>query len=97
MTELLRDRAYVGGDWIPTDATFPVTDPATGEEVARVPRCGEAETRAAIASAERTSFSWRSRNRMYAPSKASTCGGSDAPWGASNARHAASFLGSSET
>ncbi len=59
MTELLRDRAYVGGDWIPTDATFPVTDPATGEEVARVPRCGEAETRAAIASAEAALPAWR--------------------------------------
>ena len=30
----------MGGEWVESDSgeTFPVTDPATGEEIARVPR-----------------------------------------------------------
>ncbi|MCC6223426.1 MAG: NAD-dependent succinate-semialdehyde dehydrogenase [Thermoleophilia bacterium] len=59
---LVRSRAYVGGAWIDSDsgATFPVTDPATGTELARVPRLGTAETRRAIEAAERAHPAWRS-------------------------------------
>ena len=48
--DLLREQAYVGGEWIDADSgeTFPVTNPATGEEIATVPKLGTAETRRAI-------------------------------------------------
>ena len=52
---LLRRQAYVDGRWVDSDSgqTFPVTNPATGEVVAEVPRLGAAETRRAIDAAER--------------------------------------------
>ena len=50
---LLRSQAHVGGAWIDADAgaTCAVRDPATGEEIARVPRLGAAETRRAVEAA----------------------------------------------
>src|ERR1700729_2017092 len=47
---LLRERGLIAGEWVNADsgATFPVTDPATGETIVSVPRMGAAETRAAI-------------------------------------------------
>ena len=50
VTELIERRAYIGGEWVDADsgATFAVTNPATGEIVAEVPRMGAAETRRAI-------------------------------------------------
>jgi succinate-semialdehyde dehydrogenase / glutarate-semialdehyde dehydrogenase len=58
---LLLDRGYVGGDWIEAAArgTFPVVDPATGEELARVPRMGPEDTRRAIAAANEALPGWR--------------------------------------
>jgi succinate-semialdehyde dehydrogenase/glutarate-semialdehyde dehydrogenase len=58
---LLIDRAYVGGRWIEADEgdTFPVVNPATGDELARVPRMGAAETRAAIEAAQAALPAWR--------------------------------------
>jgi succinate-semialdehyde dehydrogenase/glutarate-semialdehyde dehydrogenase len=57
----LLDRAYVGGRWIEADAgeTFPVVNPASGDELAHVPRMGAAETRAAIEAAQRALPGWR--------------------------------------
>ena len=42
LTTLLAEQAYVDGAWIDADsgATFAVTNPATGETIANVPRCG---------------------------------------------------------
>ncbi len=62
-TSLLAQQAYVDGAWIDADsgATFPVTNPATGETIANVPRCGVEETRRAIAAAERALPAWRAR------------------------------------
>jgi succinate-semialdehyde dehydrogenase / glutarate-semialdehyde dehydrogenase len=59
--ELLLDRAHVGGTWIEADSgeTFPVVDPATGHELARVPRLGAAETRRAIDAARAAYPGWR--------------------------------------
>ena len=59
--DLLVDRAYVGGQWIEADAggTFAVTDPASGSELARVPRMGAAETRRAIDAANAAYPGWR--------------------------------------
>jgi succinate-semialdehyde dehydrogenase / glutarate-semialdehyde dehydrogenase len=58
---LLRTEAYVDGRWTLADsgASFPVLDPATGETIAEVPRLGPAETRRAIAAAERAFPAWR--------------------------------------
>jgi succinate-semialdehyde dehydrogenase/glutarate-semialdehyde dehydrogenase len=58
---LLLDRGYVGGSWIEADSreTFPVLDPATGQELARVPRMGAEETRRAIDAARDAYPGWR--------------------------------------
>ena len=58
---LLLDKGYVGGAWTEADrgGTFPVVDPATGHELARVPRMGADETRRAIGAARDVYPSWR--------------------------------------
>ena len=60
---LLRRQAYVDGRWVDADsgATFEVTDPATGEVLASVPRMGAAETHRAIAAAEAAMKPWAAR------------------------------------
>jgi succinate-semialdehyde dehydrogenase/glutarate-semialdehyde dehydrogenase len=60
---LLRRQAYVNGEWVDADSgeTFAVTNPATGEVLAEVPRMGAAETRRAIAAAERALPEWKHR------------------------------------
>ena len=59
--DLLRDRGLVDGAWVEADdgRRFDVCDPATGELVGTVPRMGAAETRRAIAAAERAQPAWR--------------------------------------
>ena len=61
--ELVRGQAFIDGTWCDADGgrTFPVTNPATGEELARVPRMGAVETRRAIAAAERALPEWAGR------------------------------------
>ena len=61
--ELLRTRAFVGGEWVGADdgSTFPVVNPATGETIADVPRLGTAETRRAIEAAAQALPAWRAR------------------------------------
>ena len=50
---LLRQACYIDGAWVGADngETIAVTNPATGETIATVPRCGAAETERAIAAA----------------------------------------------
>jgi succinate-semialdehyde dehydrogenase/glutarate-semialdehyde dehydrogenase len=62
-TTLLRDKAYIGGDWVAADSgrTTPVRNPATGEHLADVPRLGAAETRRAIEAAAAAFPAWRAR------------------------------------
>ena len=50
--------ALIGDKWITSDKTFPVTDPATGAEIARVPDLGPAETKAAIDAAAAALPAW---------------------------------------
>ena len=61
--DLLRQQAYIDGQWVDADSgdTFAVIDPATGAELARVPRMGTAETARAIAGAERAQVGWRAK------------------------------------
>jgi len=60
---LLRRSAYVDGRWVEADSgeTFAVTNPATGEVLAEVPRMGAAETRRALTAAERALPEWKSK------------------------------------
>ena len=53
-----RDAAYIGGMWIAADGgkTIPVVNPATGETLGAVPRCGRAETARAIEAAVATAM-----------------------------------------
>jgi len=57
---LLKTQAYIDGAWVGTPQT-PVIDPATGEEIARVPALGADETNAAIAAAHRAFKPWAAR------------------------------------
>ncbi len=54
---LLKTQCYVDGRWVGEPA-LPVTDPATGDEIAKVPLMSAEDTRAAIAAAERAQPTW---------------------------------------
>ncbi len=60
---LFRELAYVDGKWCAAadGATLPVTDPATTGTVGAVASLGAAETRAAVAAAQRAFAEWRHR------------------------------------
>ena len=60
---LLRQQCYIDGAWTDADsgATIEVTNPATGEVLATVPKMGTAETRRAIEAAEAALPAWRAR------------------------------------
>jgi len=61
--QLLKTQAFVDGNWIAAGngSHFDVINPASGAVVARVADLGTAETRAAIAAAERALPDWRSQ------------------------------------
>ena len=58
---LLKTRAFIDGAWVDADggATTAVVNPANGEVIAQVARCGGTETRRAIAAASRAQRAWR--------------------------------------
>ncbi|MCY3966363.1 MAG: NAD-dependent succinate-semialdehyde dehydrogenase [Acidobacteria bacterium] len=58
---LLRDQAYIDGQWVDADSgeTFAVENPATGETLVDVACCGGAETSRAIEAAGRAFEQWR--------------------------------------
>jgi succinate-semialdehyde dehydrogenase/glutarate-semialdehyde dehydrogenase len=62
-TTLARELCLIDGQWCGARGgqTLAVTNPATGETIARVPRMGEAETREAIDAAHRALPAWRAR------------------------------------
>ena len=59
--ELLQGSAYINGEWVSSDngETLPVKNPATGETIMEVAKCGTAETRRAIEAAEVAQIDWR--------------------------------------
>lgn len=57
LSTLLRTQAYIDGAWV-GEPSMPVLDKATGEEIARVPALGAAETNAAIDAAHRAFPAW---------------------------------------
>jgi succinate-semialdehyde dehydrogenase/glutarate-semialdehyde dehydrogenase len=60
---LLRTQAYINGQWIDADngATLAVTNPANGDVIAEVARCGTAETRRGIEAANAALPAWRAK------------------------------------
>ncbi|WP_457422481.1 NAD-dependent succinate-semialdehyde dehydrogenase [Roseateles sp. P5_E7] len=58
---LLRTQALINGEWVGGAATFAVTDPATGRELAQVPNLGRAEAQEAIAAAANALAAWRAK------------------------------------
>jgi succinate-semialdehyde dehydrogenase/glutarate-semialdehyde dehydrogenase len=59
-SSLIKSQAYIDGHWVDADCgeTLAVTNPATGETVAEVAKCGVAETRRVIEAAERAQKVW---------------------------------------
>ncbi len=60
---LLKTGAYINGKWVNADdgSVYPVENPANGEVIAEMAKCGSAETQRAIAAAEAALPAWRSR------------------------------------
>ena len=60
---LLRTQAHIDGQWVDADSgeKLAVLNPATGATIAEVAKCGQAETRRAIAAAERAQKDWARR------------------------------------
>ncbi|MGY4878208.1 NAD-dependent succinate-semialdehyde dehydrogenase [Vreelandella aquamarina] len=57
---LLKNQCYIDSVWVNADSeqTISVTDPATGETITTVPRCGSDETRRAIDAADQAFQGW---------------------------------------
>ena len=62
-SSLLLSKAYIDGRWADADdgGTLDVTNPATGEVLAQVASCGQAETARAIDAADAALRDWRNR------------------------------------
>lgn len=63
ISPLIREACYIDGQWVGADSgeTIAVTNPATGEQLGTVPKCGADETRLAIAAAEAAFPAWRAK------------------------------------
>ncbi|MEW6344988.1 MAG: NAD-dependent succinate-semialdehyde dehydrogenase [Paraburkholderia sp.] len=59
MSDFLRTGHYINGEWHRGAETYAVLNPANGELIANVAKGGAAETRQAIAAAERAFPAWR--------------------------------------
>ncbi|MEC5397857.1 NAD-dependent succinate-semialdehyde dehydrogenase [Uliginosibacterium sp. H1] len=57
--DLLKNAAFVGGEWLQREDSFVVSDPATDTQVARVANASEADASAAIAAAQAALPAWR--------------------------------------
>ncbi len=58
---LLRTDGLIGGEWVAGNARFAVTDPATGQEIAKVANLGPVDCAAALSAAEKAAPLWRAR------------------------------------
>uniref|UniRef100_A0A6Q2Z2Q0 Succinate-semialdehyde dehydrogenase, mitochondrial n=1 Tax=Esox lucius TaxID=8010 RepID=A0A6Q2Z2Q0_ESOLU len=68
---LFRTQGYVNGQWINVASTFPVLDPATGEEIAKVADCGPTEAKLAVDAAYKAFYSWKQYTAKGKPMKES--------------------------
>jgi len=59
--KLFREQCYIDGEWVGSQKTFPVNNPATGAVLGSVPDLGKSETRRAIEAAERAWPAWREK------------------------------------
>jgi len=61
--DLFKTQAYVDGQWVDADSgeTHAVLNPANGETIAEIAKCGTAETHRAIEAAEKAQRSWRKK------------------------------------
>ncbi|XP_072365819.1 succinate-semialdehyde dehydrogenase, mitochondrial isoform X2 [Scyliorhinus torazame] len=68
---LLRSQAYIGGRWLDADgaALFPVTDPASGQQLIEVADCGPREAREAVSAAHSSLASWKAATSKGKPLK----------------------------
>ncbi len=57
--QLLRTQAFIEGRWVSAASTFPVFDPATGEEIAKVSDCGTKEAQDAVNAAYKAFHLWK--------------------------------------
>ncbi|MFM0737290.1 NAD-dependent succinate-semialdehyde dehydrogenase [Paraburkholderia xenovorans] len=64
---LLKTKSYIAGEWqsAETGITFEVSNPATGEKIATVPRMGQPETRRAIDQANAAWPAWRATTAKH--------------------------------
>ncbi len=53
--------AYIGGEWVKSKSMFPVTDPATGEQIATVPNLTAEDTTRAIDAAAAAFPAWAAK------------------------------------
>lgn len=60
-TGLLREQAYINGEWVSGAESIPVINPASGEVIAHVPKLGEAETVNAVEAAKQAMVGWRKK------------------------------------
>ena len=61
---LLRQQCYINGQWLDADSgeTIAVTNPATGEVIAHVPKMGRAEAERAVAGAAEAFKTWKKKS-----------------------------------
>ncbi|MEZ4254025.1 MAG: aldehyde dehydrogenase family protein, partial [Polyangiales bacterium] len=64
MMKLLEERAYVGGEWVATEARFDVVDPASGQAIASVSDVDATLARQAIDAAQEAFGSWRAKTAL---------------------------------
>jgi len=59
-SSLIKSQAYIDGQWLSADSgeTLAVTNPATGETLVEVAKCGTAETRRMIKAAQAAQSAW---------------------------------------
>jgi succinate-semialdehyde dehydrogenase / glutarate-semialdehyde dehydrogenase len=59
-SSLIKSQAFINGQWVDADSgeTLAVTNPATGDMVTQVAKCGTAETRRMIEAAETAQKAW---------------------------------------
>ncbi|MEM7280529.1 MAG: NAD-dependent succinate-semialdehyde dehydrogenase [Pseudomonadota bacterium] len=60
---LLQTQAFINGEWIDADSgeTLPIVNPASGQVVSEVAKCGTSETRRAIEAAAAALSDWRAQ------------------------------------
>jgi len=63
--KLLKQQAYVAGEWMDADTHIQVTNPATGDLIGQVPALGREHTRKAIEAASAAQPSWAAQTAKH--------------------------------